>query len=342
LSVRLNVLTGGTGLLGSHIAEQLAARGERVRAIVRPTSDTAFLRSLGAELVEGSLDDVASLRRAVAGADLVYHCAAHVGDWGAWHVFKRNVIQATGNLLDACRQEEVGRVLHVSSIMVYGHPKSRGSDLFTEDEPLGQHLWMWDYYASSKIAAEKLCRAYPGALTIVRPSWLYGPRDRRTLPSFVKALRAGRVRILGKGDNLINLIYADDVADGAIRAATAPQAVGQAYNLSSEGDMTQHQLLDLMTDAIGWPRITRHISMRWAYLGGLFSEIIGKLIFLKRRPHITRYAVGIVGRPTLYSTARARTQLGWEPRVKAAEGLKLALDWFRSQPGNAELLMPPG
>jgi nucleoside-diphosphate-sugar epimerase len=225
--------------------------------------------------------------------------------------------------------------------MVYGHPKPRGNEMFTEEEPLGQRLWMWDHYARAKIAAEELCRAYPGPLTIVRPSWLYGPRDRRTLPSFIKALRAGRVRILGKGDNLLNLIYAADVADGAIRAATAPSAIGQAYNLSSEGEMTQKELLDLLTDTIGWPRITRSIGVRMAWLGGLFSEVVGKIIFLKRRPHITRYAVGIVGRTTLYSTRKARTELGWEPRVKAPEGLKLALDWFRQQPGYAELLTPP-
>src|SRR5947209_2364428 len=83
VSTRLNVLTGGTGLLGSHIAELLAARGERLRAVVRPTSNTTFLKSLGAELVEASLADPASLERAFTGADVVYHCAAHVGDWGA-------------------------------------------------------------------------------------------------------------------------------------------------------------------------------------------------------------------------------------------------------------------
>src|SRR5207249_7042435 len=100
--------------------------------------------------------------------------------------------------------------------------KPLGSALFDENEPLGQKLGMWEYYAHAKIAAEELVRAYPGAWTIVRPSWIYGPRDRRTLPAFFNALRAGRVRLLGKGDNLLNLIYAADVADGAIRAATAP------------------------------------------------------------------------------------------------------------------------
>src|SRR3954471_19799366 len=189
---KLNVVTGATGFLGSHIAEQLAARGERVRALVRPTSDTAFLRQLGAELAPGDLADPASLRRAVEGADVVYHCAARVGDWGPWRAFQEQVIEATANLLDACRAAHVGRVLHVSSIIVYGHPQLREGQ-FTEDEPLGQNLWLWDYYCRAKIRAEELCRAYSGALTIVRPSWIYGPRDRTSLPRLLKALDAGRV-----------------------------------------------------------------------------------------------------------------------------------------------------
>jgi nucleoside-diphosphate-sugar epimerase len=341
VSSRLNTLTGATGLLGSHIAEQLAQRGERVRALVRRGSDTAFLRSIGAELIEGDLTDLASIRRAVAGADVVYHCAAQVGDWGPWRRFRENVIEATGRLLEACRQERVGRVLHVSSIMVYGHPTPRGGALFDETEPLGQHLWMWEHYARAKLAAEELCRAYPGPLTIARPSWMYGPRDRNTFPSFVKALRAGRVRLLGKGANAINIIYAGDVADGAIRAATAPHAVGQAYNFSSAGELTQKQLLNWLTDALGYPRVARSISVRLAFLGGLLSEVIGKMIFLKRRPHVTRYAVALVGRSTLYSTAKAQSQLGWQPRVKAEEGLRLTLDWFRAQPVNSELLTLP-
>ena len=76
MAEKCNVVTGATGLLGSHVAEALVARGERVRAVVRPGSDTAFLRGLGVELAPGDLHDPASLRRAVAGADVVYHCAA--------------------------------------------------------------------------------------------------------------------------------------------------------------------------------------------------------------------------------------------------------------------------
>jgi nucleoside-diphosphate-sugar epimerase len=327
LTDRLNVVTGATGLLGSHIAEQLRARGERVRALVRSSSDTTFLQQLGVELAVGDLNEPTSLPRFLDGADVVYHSAARVGDWGPWRAFQREVIDTTANLLDACRTTGVGRVLHVSSIIVYGRPNLRDG-CFTEDEPLGQNLWLWDYYCRAKVRAEELCRQYPGALTIVRPSWIYGPRDRTTLPRVLKALAAGRVAVIGSGDNLLNVVYAGDVAEGAILAATHPRATGQAYNLSSEGEITQQDFLDLLADAVGRPRVRGHVSYPFAYWGGFFSEVIGRIIRIRRPPHLTRYAVALIGRSTRFSIAKAREQLGWQPRVGIHEGIRRTLDWY--------------
>ncbi len=328
---KLNVITGTTGLLGSHIAEALVKRGERVRALVRPSSDLAFLRGLGVELAVGDLHDAESLRRAVGGADVVYHCAARVGDWGPWSLYRREIIDATGNLLDACRAAGAGRVLYVSSVTVYGHPRDRGAAI-TEDAPLGQRLyWFWDYYCRSKIAAEALARAAGPSVTIVRPSWIYGPRDRTSLPRLMAAFRAGRVTLIGSGDNLLNVVYAADVAEGAILAANHPQAGGRAYNLCSEGEVTQRQFLDALTEVLGLPPVRRRLPFWLAYAGGFLSEVIGRAIFLKRPPHITRYAVGLVGRPTRFSIARAREELGWRPQVGAHEGLRRALEWWQSR-----------
>jgi len=325
----LNVVTGATGLLGSHLAEQLVACGERVRALVRPSSDTTFLRQLGVELAVGDLTEPNSLRRAIEGADVVYHCAARVGDWGPWRVFQREIIDATANLLDACRTAGVGRVLHVSSIIAYGHPHIR-PEKFTEDESLGQNLWVWDYYCQAKVRAEELCRQYPGDLTIVRPSWIYGPRDRTSLPRVLTALMAGRVGILGKGDNLLNIVYAGDVAEGAIRAANHPRAKGQAYNLASEGEIRQQDFLDLLSDMVGRPRIRWHFPYWMAFGGGFLSELVGRIIRLRRPPHMTRYAVALIGRSTRFSIAKARTQLDWQPRVGVREGLQRTLDWYNT------------
>lgn len=330
MAEKRNVVTGATGLLGSHVVERLIARGEQVVALVRPSSDVSFLRELGVELACGDLHDIESIRRAVAGADIVYHCAAKVGDWGPWSLYQREIIDNTRNVLEACRAGGVGRVLHVSSVTVYGHPRLR-PDLFTEDEPLGQNLWRWEHYCRSKIQAEELVRRSGIDVTIVRPSWIYGPRDRNSLPRLLKALRAGRVRLLGSGDNLLNLIYAADVAEGAILAANHPGARGQAYNLSSEGDITQRDFLNNFTDALALPRVTRRVPFALAFWGGYLSEMIGRLIRIKRPPHITRYAVTLVSRTTRFSIAKARAELGWQPQVGGREGIQRSLAWLRTR-----------
>jgi 2-alkyl-3-oxoalkanoate reductase len=326
---RLHVLTGATGLLGSHVAEILVARGERVRALVRASSDTTHLRGLGVDLVVGNLNYPASLPPALDGADVVYHCAAHVGDWGPWALFQERIIDTTKNLVEACTRVGVGRLLHVSSIAAYGHPRLGGSE-FTEDEALGQNHWWWDHYSRAKVASERIARAFPGAWTVVRPSWIYGPRDRATLPRVLKALQAQRVALIGRGDNLLNIIFAGDVADGCVRAAEHPAAVGRAYNLSSEGEITQRDFLHLMTRELHLPPIRRRVPFWLAFRGAFLAEVIGRMIFLKRPPHFTRTAVALIGRPTRFSVARARNELGWRPQVPVTEGLRRTLTWYWS------------
>lgn len=324
----LNVVTGATGLLGSHVVEQLRHRGERVRALVRPSSDTAWLRERGVELAIGDLEDATTLLAGVEGADVVFHCAARVGDWGPWSLFRRAVVEATGNLLVACQTAGVGRFLHVSSINVYGHLPP-GEGLLTEDEPLGQNLWWWDHYCRAKIEAEGLVRACPVPWTIVRPSWMYGPRDRNSFPRVVRAIETGQARIVGDGTNRLNIVYAADVADGVVRAATTPAAVGRAYNLSSRGDVTQRDFLDAITIALGAPRVTRHVPYGLAFTGGFLMEALGRTLGWSRPPALTRYAVALIGRSTRFSIERARQELGWVPTVHPMDGLRRTLEWFR-------------
>ncbi|HYT92405.1 MAG TPA: NAD-dependent epimerase/dehydratase family protein [Gemmataceae bacterium] len=322
---KLNVVTGATGLLGSHIAEQLAARGQRIRAVVRPTSDVAFLRQLGAELALCDIRDRETLIRAVAGADVVYHCAARVGDWGNWRRFQTDVIETARNVLQACQAGGVGRILYVSSVSVYGHPRPSPVRL-TEDEPLGQRLGIWDHYCRAKIAAEELARAYGPEVTIIRPTWIFGPRDRNTFPRLLRALRGGWVSLLGTGDNLLNIVYAADVAEGAILAANHPNARGQVYHLCSEGEVTQRQFYDALSDALGLPRVTRQRPYWLAFWGGFVGEVIARLFRWGRAPYISRYSVRLVGRPAHFSIEKARKELGWQPRVGILEGVRRTLE----------------
>jgi nucleoside-diphosphate-sugar epimerase len=144
------------------------------------------------------------------------------------------------------------------------------------------------------------------------------------------AIQTGRISIVGSGDNKLNMVYAGDVAEGLILAAHHAWAAGQAYNLSSEGEITQRELLDLLCDAIGQPRVTRRVSLKMAYRFGLFSECVGRLIRLKRAPYVTRRGVALISRPTQFSSEKARRELGWSPQVGIYEGLRRELEWLSS------------
>ncbi len=183
-----NVITGATGLLGSHIAEQLRADGERVRAVVRPSSDVTFLNQLGVEISTGSLHDEAFLQTAFAGADTVFHCASRVGDFGTWKQFQAEIVETTRNVMVASKSVGVPRVVHISSVAVYGlRPRIPPRGL-TEDHPLPRRR-VGDRYGKAKLQAEMVARDVFPDVTIIRPTWIFGPRDRHGLTRLLTALR---------------------------------------------------------------------------------------------------------------------------------------------------------
>lgn len=327
------LITGATGLLGSHLAEQLTARGSTVRALVRPGSDTRFLERLGVELFPGDLLDPDACERAVAGVDTVYHTAAKVGDWGSWREFQVGCLDATDNLAGACQCAGVRRLVHISSTSAYGHPPEGGPPV-TEEAPLGQNFWpIWDHYTRSKVEQERRLwtlaeRGLP--LTVIRPSWLYGERDRTTTARLVHRLERGQMQIIGRGDNPLSAIYAGEVASAAITAAERPEAAGRAYNITDQGPITQRAFFALWAEAVGVPPARRRKPYGLVFAAALGMEAAWKLARSPRPPLITRYATWLMGRDVRYSTERARSELGWSPRLSYAESIEQTVSWWRA------------
>jgi len=326
----MNLVTGGTGLLGSHIIEQLTAQGEPVRALVRPGSDTSYIDQWGGEKAPGDITDRASLAAAMKGVTTVYHAAAQVGDWGPWERFVAVTIDGTRNVLDAARDAGVKRVLYVSSISAYGHPDGEGLVL-DETAPLGVDLYKWSYYSRAKVEAENLAWEYyrrgEVPLTVVKPSWLYGPRDRASMPRLIRAIRAGKGKLVGDGSNRLNLTYAGNEAEGCILAATKDVALGESYNLASDGDITQREYFNRIAECIGAKPVTRKVPYKVARGAAFAMECFGHLFRTKKPPLVTRYAVWLMGRKCFFSSEKARTQLGWQPRVGYEEGIERSVKW---------------
>jgi len=330
----MNLVTGATGLLGSHIVEQLRLRGQKVRVLVRPGSDCSWLQTQGVEFCEGDVTDLDSLHRACRDVEVVYHAAAKVGDWGPWEEFRCVTIEGTQKMITAAAAAGVRRLVHISSISVYGYyTKDQTLD---EADPVGYRLYRWAYYSRSKLEAERLAlaahRAGRVAVTVIRPAWIYGPRDRATVGRFYRMLRNGRVRILGSGDNRLNVVYAGNVAEAAIAAAALPEAAGEVFNCSNDGPITQREYLNLWARACGAPPVRRRVPYRVAYSVGLLLECSGRLLRRRQPPFITRYAVWLMGRRSYFSAEKARRLLGWRPTVPYEVGIPLTVRWYlRSQ-----------
>jgi nucleoside-diphosphate-sugar epimerase len=328
------LVTGATGLLGSHLAQRLVTRGIPVRALVRPRSRTEYLEALGVEIVRGDLTDPTACAIALTDVAQVYHCAAKVGDWGTWHEFQTGCIDATRTLAEAAVRAGIDRFLHISSTSAYGHPADRATPV-DETEPLGQNVWFLDYYTRSIVDCERLLWDLADSgrlpLTVIRPSWLFGERDRTTVPRFLREFGRGRVLVVGKGDNPLSAVYAGVVADAAIQAAHDPGSRGEAYNISSQGRITQQEFLDLFADALGVPRVKRHVPYRLAFRGGFLMELQGRLLRQARPPRVTRYGAWLLGRYLEYSTEKARTRLSWEPALGYRESIERTIRWFQDQ-----------
>jgi len=326
----MNLITGATGLLGSHIAEKLVAAGQPVRALVRPTSDVQFLQSLGVELVQGDVTDPASLVSAMRGIHTVYHAAAQVGDWGKWQWFVDISIHGTRNMLAAAKRADIKRFLHISSISAYGHPDGKGL-VVDESHPLGVGLHKWSYYSRAKAEAEGLAwEAHERGdvpLTVVKPSWLYGERDRASMPRLIRGIRAGKGKLLGDGTNRLNLTYAGNEAEGCILAATADNALGESYNLSCDGEITQGEYFNKIAACIGAKPVTKSVPYKVAYSAAFLMELFGHMLRRKKPPLVTRYSIWLIGRQCFFSADKARKELGWTPTVSYDEGIERSVKW---------------
>src|SRR5262249_11961275 len=223
------LITGATGFIGGHIAEACINRGWQVVAITRPTSDTALLDKIGATIVKGELNDANFVRRAMEDVDVVVHCAGKVGNWGPLQDYRPLNVEALRGLLEACKGHALSRFVHMSSLAVYAAKNHYGTD---ETEPLPcSHR---DSYSQTKVEAEagalKYYRDYGVPVVILRPGFVYGPREKAVLPRMIEGLRQGTIRYPGGGRGALNTIFIRNLVDAVFLAIDQTQAVGQIYN----------------------------------------------------------------------------------------------------------------
>ncbi len=324
------LVTGATGFVGSHVAERLIGDGHRVRTIARPSSDTRWIDRWGVEKVVGDVTDPAAVTRAVQGVQVIVHCAAMVGDWGAVEQYRRVNVGALRALLDAAAARPLERFVHVSSLGVYEARDHFGTD---ESVPLPErHI---DGYTQTKVEAEKLALEYQRSrgvpVTVLRPGFVYGARDRTVIPRLLESIRIGRFRYFGSGEQAMNSIYVGNLVDAILLAIAKSEAVGQTYNLTDDESTSKRRFIGTAAELAGYPAPTRRIPLGVArFLAGVM-EGIARLRGATEAPLVNKARVKFLGLNLGFSCEKAKRELGYRPRWNFEQGMRETINWFRSE-----------
>jgi len=319
----LAFITGATGFIGSHLAERLASKGYRLRCLARESSDTAILRRLNAEIVTVDMSDKDGLRKALEGVDIVYHCAGVVGEWLFEEEARRVNIVGTQNLLDASVDAKVKRFVHVSSLAVLGMKHHHNTPADAPYQLTG------DIYSDTKIESEKIVMDYYERkglpVVVVRPGFVFGTRDRRFLPRMLEMLDENKFAFLGNGNNIMNLVYIDNLIDVLMEAGVNKKAIGRKYNVSNKDKVTMRDFVYMISDIRGTKKPTKSIPVPLAKFIASSLEFYGRLTKSQSPPFLTKARIKVASLNLDFDISKTMEDLGYDSKITIREGLARTL-----------------
>jgi nucleoside-diphosphate-sugar epimerase len=323
VTVREVLVTGATGFVGAHVMEAFQGSATRVRAVVRPTSDTTQLRALGVDVRVAALTDVAALRAAATGADVIVHLAALTHARTEVELQRVNA-GGTAAVADAAVQAGVGRVVYLSSLAAAG--ASAGRPVAPDDEPRPLTA-----YGRSKLAGEVELRkrATSFEAVILRAPAVYGPRDRELL-RFFRLARIGLLPIPSGPDRPLQLVHVKDLARGIVAAATASHELRGTFHIADPQSYAWKDVCRLVGKAVGRTPLFLPVPQRAIAFAAAVSETVSSGV--GRSTMFNRDKVRELLAPGwLCETDSARRAFGFAAEISLADGLRGTAEWYRTQ-----------
>lgn len=325
------MVTGGGGFLGGALARKLRERGDDVRVFGRGSYPE--LMALGIDVVTGDLTDPLAVRAACDDRDTVFHAAAKVGLWGRPEEYEAVNVQGTKNVLKACLEAEVPKLVFTSSPSVVFH----GGDISGVDESAPYPERFDSDYSRTKAAAERMVLAadHDRLCTVsLRPHLVWGPGDRHLLPRLAARARSRRLFRIGPDSKLVDTLYIDDAVDAHILAAVqlSPRSdiSGNAYFLSSGDPRPLWEIVDRMLAAAGLGPVRRSVPKGLAFAAADACEFAWRTFGASSEPPLTRFLVSQLTTAHWFNIGAAKRELGWEPRVGLDEGMERLAKWVRA------------
>jgi nucleoside-diphosphate-sugar epimerase len=336
------LVTGGTGFLGRRLVARLLAEGRRVTVLGRtPAPD---LEAQGVRFIRASLDDAAAVRAACAGIETVFHTAAKVGVWGRYDDFFRTNVLGTRALLEGCRAHGVQRLIHTSTpSVVYNGQALSGAD---ESLPLTTRCPS-PYPLTKAIAERDVLAANSATLRTValRPHLIWGVGDPHLVPRVLSRARSRRLRIIGDGQNRVDLVHVENAVDAHLLAETALcqchllndtpsgscRADGRAFFITNGEPVLLWDWINDLLRALGEPPVTKKISLGAASVLGALCEAAWRILPVTAEPPMTRFVAAELAKDHWFDISAARRDLGYVPRIRMAAGTAELVAWYQHQ-----------
>ncbi len=316
------LVTGGTGFLGRRLVARLFAAGDSVTVLGRtPAPD---LEAQGVRFIRASLDDAAAVSAACAGIETVFHTAAKVGVWGRYDDFFRTNVLGTRALLEGCRAHGVQRLIYTStpSVVYNGQPLANAN----ESLPLTT-VCPSPYPLTKALAEHEVLTANSAALRTIalRPHLIFGVGDPHLVPRVLARARAGRLRIVGSGQNRVDLVHVENAVDAHLLADQSlaqelSPAAGRPFFITNGEPVLLWDWINRLLRGLGQPSVTKSISLRSASNLGTVCEQAWKFLPLKGEPPMTRFIATELAKDHWFDISAARQDLGYAPRISMAAG----------------------
>ena len=313
-------VTGGSGFVGGRLIERLVRDGWSVAALARSDRAADAVRTRGAEPVRGELSDSSVLASGMRGADVCFHAAAKVEDFGPWPAFVAANVEGTRNVLRACRAAGVGRAVHVSTEAVLMH----GQPLIHADETYPLAFRSPAPYSRSKALGEQVVleESRDGLeAMIVRPRFVWGRGDTTLLPLLVEGTRSGRFRWVGGGRQLTSTTHVDNTVEGLLLAAERGRG-GRAYFVTDGAPVVFREFVGDLIATQGVTPPSGSVPAPVARALAAAGETAWKLLPLPGVPPLTRFASWVSSQECTLDDHRARAELGYAPVKAREEGLR--------------------
>lgn len=317
------LVTGGGGFLGGAIVRQLVARGADVRSFSRNVYPA--LTKLGVEPSVGDLSDAQAVGRAVSGCDIVFHTGAKAGAWGPYQAYYAANVLGTRHIIRACRDHGIQRLVYTSSPSVVFN----GRDMEGVDESTPYAERFHAPYPETKCLAEKMvleANSDELATVALRPHLIFGPGDPHLMPRIVAKAKAGKLRLIGNGENKIDIVYVDNAAKAHILAGDklrpGSPIAGRAYFVSNGDPRPIKTLFNQIMVLHNLPPVDRRVPPVLAFIGGWSLEKVYHLLGITQEPLVTRFLAEELSTAHWFDITAAQKDLGYHPEISIEEGFR--------------------